>query len=73
MILRIVFVSGRVAEERGTELSVAALFAQAHERVIDYIVAMDLESSEVAVYADEKDERFQHLDVLFINDVLPRA
>ncbi len=68
LVLRIVFRSGRVAEERGTELNIAALFAQDDERLIDHIMMIDLVDGEVAIYAEENDERFDGMDVVFSNE-----
>lgn len=70
LILRIVFRSGRVAEERGTELSIAALFARDEDRLIDHIMMIDLVTGEVAIYAEENDERFDGMDVVFSNEAV---
>lgn len=69
LVLRIVFHSGRVVEERGTEQSIAALFAQDEQGVIDHVMVIDMVDGEVSIYAEETDTRFEDMDVMFSSDV----
>lgn len=73
LVLRIVFKSGRVAEERGDEMSVTALFAQDEMGLIDHIMMIDLVDGEVAIFAEENDMRYNDLEVLFSDDLIRRA
>lgn len=72
MVLRIVFKSGRVAEERGTEWSVVALFEGDSEDLIDYIMALEIASTECHIYCAEEDDRFENAEILFTDDLLPK-
>ena len=72
-ILRIVFRSGRVVEERGTEELITLLFARDEDDLIDHIVAIDMATSEVNIYCDEGDQRFDDCEVLFSNDVIEQG
>lgn len=69
-ILRIVFNSGRVVEERGGEDMILALFARDIEGLIDYIMAIDMSDGDVNIYCDEDDQRFNDTEVLMSTDVL---
>ena len=69
-ILRIVFNSGRVVEERGGEDMVLALFARDIEGLIDYIMTIDMSDGDVNIYCDEDDQRFNNTEVLMSTDVL---
>lgn len=69
LIIRIVFVSGRVVEERGGEECVWALFADDHNNLIDHIQTIDLES--MAVDAYDRDNRFDGEEVIYISDLIP--
>tara|TARA_B100001094_G_scaffold199585_1_gene193655 strand:- start:15 stop:260 length:246 start_codon:yes stop_codon:yes gene_type:complete len=69
-ILRIVFNSGRVVEERGGEDMIIALFARDIEGLIDYIMAIDMSDGKVNIYCDEDDQRFNNTEVLMSTDVL---
>lgn len=69
-ILRIVFNSGRVVEERGGEDMILALFARDIEGLIDYIMAIDMSDGGVNIYCDEDDQRFNNTEVLMSTDVL---
>lgn len=71
-VLRIVFKSGRVVEERGTEMMVAGLFAQDHEDLIDHIMAMEVGTNFVSIYSDENDNRFDNETVMFTDDAMKR-
>ena len=69
-ILRIVFRSGRVIEERGSEAMIIALFARDSENLIDHVMAIDMVSGEVNIFCDEDDPRFNNTEVLMSTDVL---
>ena len=69
-ILRIVFRSGRVVEERGGEDMVVALFARDSENLIDHIMAIDMTNGDVNIFCDEDDQRFNETEVLMSSDVL---
>lgn len=69
-ILRIVFNSGRVVEERGGEDMIIALFARDIEGLIDYIMAIDMSDGIVNIYCDEDDQRFNNTEILMSTDVL---
>ena len=71
-VLRIVFRSGRVVEERGTEVMVAGLFANDHEDLIDHIMAIEMGTNLVSIYTDEKDNRFDQETVMFTDDAMKR-
>ena len=57
-VLRIVFCNGQVAERRGDDDQVAALFAADEEGLIDYVIALDLISGACAFFTDATDHRF---------------
>ena len=69
LIIRIVFRSGRVAEERGTETNVWELFADDHLGIIDHIQTIDLSSMEVAIF--DVENRGAGQEVLFVSDLIP--
>lgn len=69
-ILRIVFHSGRVIEERGSEDMIVALFARDSESLIDHVMAIDMVSGEVNIFCDRDDQRFNNAEVLMSTDVL---
>jgi hypothetical protein len=69
-VLRIVFRSGRVVEERGTEELITLLFARDEEDLIDHIMAIDMADGNVNIYCDETDQRFNDAEVLMSSDVL---
>lgn len=69
-ILRIVFRSGRVVEERGPEELISLLFARDEDDLIDHIVAIDMATGDVNIYCDEDDQRFNDVEVLYSNDVI---
>ena len=69
-ILRIVFRSGRVVEERGGEDMINALFARDADNLLDHIMAIDMSDGEVNIYCDEDDQRFNDCEVLYSNDVI---
>ena len=71
-VLRIVFRSGRVVEERGTEVMVAGLFAQDDQDLIDHIMAMEMGTNVVSIYSDENDTRFDDETVMFTDDAVKR-
>ena len=71
-ILRIVFRSGRVAEERGSDEMVQLLFAGDELDLIDYVMSIELRTGEVHIYTDENDERFNGVAVLMTNEVLKK-
>lgn len=73
LVLRIVFKSGRVAEERGTEESIEALFAHDEMQLIDYVMTIDLVDGEVAIFADADNVSYDGLEVLFSDDLIRRA
>lgn len=63
-ILRIVFVSGRVAERRGDDETVAQLFDFDELGLIDYVMSIHLPGGEIAFFTEDGDQRFEGLDVL---------
>ena len=69
-IMRIVFRSGRVVEERGQEWIVSQLFGQDTERLIDHIVTIDMTDGDVNIYTDIDDDRFDGTDVIYSNDII---
>lgn len=69
-IMRIVFNSGRVAEERGQEWMVSQLFFADTERLIDHIMTIDMTNGEVNIYTDIDDNRFDGAVVIYSNDVI---
>lgn len=69
-VLRIVFRSGRVVEERGSDELIMMLFARDEENLIDHIVAIDMADGDVNIYCDENDQRFEDEEVLMSSDVL---
>ena len=69
-ILRIVFRSGRVAEERGSDEMVQLLFAGDELDLIDHVMSIDLRSGEVHIYTDENDDRFNDTAVLMSGDAI---
>ena len=69
-IMRIVFRSGRVVEERGQEWIVSQLFGQDTDRLIDYIMTIDMRDGEINIYTDIDDERFDGTEVIYSNDVI---
>lgn len=71
-VLRIVFKSGRVVEERGTEAVVAGLFANDSEDLIDHIMAIEMDTNFVSIYSEENDNRFDNETVMFTNDAMKR-
>ena len=64
MAIRIVFRSGIVREERGTEELIEQLLDQdeIELNLIDYVLALDLRSGEVTLWQDDDDERFEDYD-----------
>ncbi len=73
MILRIVFKSGRVVEERGDLLMCAALYERDTDELIDYILTMEMASNEVAAVHAEGDHRFDDLEILYATDLIKRG
>ena len=69
-ILRIVFRSGRVAEERGSDEMIQLLFAGDELDLIDHVMSIDTVSGEVHIYTDEKDDRFNDVAVLMTDDAI---
>ena len=69
-ILRIVFRSGRVAEERGSDEMVQLLFAGDELDLIDHVMAIDTTTGDVHIYADENDDRFNDVAVLMTDDAI---
>ena len=69
-IMRIVFRSGRVVEERGQEWIVSQLFGQDTERLIDHIMTIDMADGDVNIYTDIDDDRFDGTDVIYSNDII---
>ena len=57
-VLRIVFCNGQVAERRGNDDQVAALFAADAARLIDHVSALALISGACAFFTDATDHRF---------------
>lgn len=57
-VLRIHFVSGRVAERRGTDEHVWMMFAQDETHLIDYVMSLEIDSGYVAFFTREGDDRF---------------
>ena len=69
-IMRIVFRSGRVVEERGQEWIVSQLFGQDTEHLIDHVMTMDMGDGEVNIYTDVDDSRFDGQEVIYSNDAI---
>ena len=69
-IMRIVFRSGRVVEERGQDWIVFQLFRQDTEHLIDHIMTIDMADGEVNIYTDIDDNRFDGTEVVYSNDVI---
>jgi hypothetical protein len=63
-ILRITFHSGRVVEKRGDDETVELMFSMDEQRLIDYVMSIDLETGAVAFFSDEEDDRFTHAEAL---------
>jgi len=70
LILRIVFKSGRVVEERGSEDMVELLFAGDELDLLDHILTIDQSTGQVDVFCEESDQRFNGMEVLMSNEVL---
>ncbi|MAH29324.1 MAG: hypothetical protein CL959_01405 [Euryarchaeota archaeon] len=69
-ILRIVFRSGRVVEERGNDEMVQLLFAGDELDLIDHVMSIDLRTGQVHLYTDEDDDRFNDVAVLMSGDAI---
>lgn len=63
-VLRFVFVSGMVAERRGTDETVANAFDMDSEGLIDYVLSIDLVSGECAFFTREGDDRMDEEVIL---------
>ena len=70
LILRIVFKSGRIVEERGSEEMVELLFAGDELDLLDHIMTIDKSTGQVDVYCEESDQRFNEMEVLMSNDAI---
>ena len=70
LVIRIVFHSGRVVEERGSEDMVQLLFEGDELDLVDYVMAIDQRTGEVFAYSDEEDTRFDDILVLHTNEII---
>ena len=66
-VLRIVFCNGQVAERRGDDDQVAALFAADAEGLIDYVIALEGESGTCSFFTEAGDHRFDGEVVLSLS------
>ena len=63
-VLRFVFANGTVREKRGTDVDVAMAFELDENRIIDYVISMEVESGECAFFTREDDTRYDE-EVIF--------
>ncbi|EAQ69439.1 hypothetical protein SynRS9909_01314 [Synechococcus sp. RS9909] len=63
-VLRIVFCNGQVAERRGEDDLVAALFAADAAGLIDYVLALEVDSGRCFFFTRPGDQRFDGETVL---------
>ena len=67
IVIRIKFRSGAVSEERGTVEDIEALFDRDDDRLIDYVMGLDVLLNEFAVWMHEDDPNWsaEAIDQLF--------
>ena len=69
-VLRFVFVSGLIAERRGTDETVAQAFELDILELIDYVLSIDLETGVCAFFTREGDDRMDEEVILTMGRTL---
>lgn len=69
-VLRFVFVSGVIAERRGTDEDVAVAFELDILELIDYVLSIDIETGQCAFFTREGDDRMDEEVILTMSRTL---
>lgn len=69
LVLRIVFSSGKVAEERGSEADVIALFQGDPGDLIDHILAFNVATGQPVIYGHENTSMVAAAEIITCRDL----